>query len=247
MNLHCVTITGADDSISPKKLVELSIEFPFAEWGILLGSRGGVQRFPSGEWIAQLIEHVAIAHPHEVSLSLHVCGKLLRSILNAGDFPVSKAVEVGEFRRMQLNFHGEEAAENREIDRVIDNICAVQATTRMQEIIVQLDGRNDWILSALMHRGITASGLYDRSHGAGELPRNWPTAHPDWSQGYAGGLGPDNLAEQLPLIEEAAGDADVWIDMETRVRSDNDRQFDLAKVRRCLEIAKPFVREEFHG
>jgi len=60
--------------------------------------------------------------------------------------------------------------------------------------------------------------------------------------GYAGGLGPENLAEQLPLIGQAAGDCRIWVDMESRVRSDNDRQFDLAKVRKCLEIAKPFIR-----
>lgn len=33
----------------------------------------------------------------------------------------------------------------------------------------------------------------------------------------------------------------IWIDMETRVRSNNDATFDLTKVRRCLEIAAPFV------
>ena len=60
--------------------------------------------------------------------------------------------------------------------------------------------------------------------------------------GYAGGLGPDSLEEQLPKIAEAASEARIWIDMETRVRSDDDQQFDLKKVRRCLEITDPFVK-----
>jgi phosphoribosylanthranilate isomerase len=60
--------------------------------------------------------------------------------------------------------------------------------------------------------------------------------------GYAGGLGPDNLAHEIPRIAKAAGDARVWLDMESGVRSNNDKQFDLDKVLQCLEIAKPFVR-----
>ena len=62
--------------------------------------------------------------------------------------------------------------------------------------------------------------------------------------GYAGGLGPDNIESELQRIAAAAGDAPFWIDMETRVRSDNDEQFDLNKVRRCLEITAPLVSTE---
>ena len=36
MTLNRVTITGADDFTEPKDLVELSEEFPFVEWAILL-------------------------------------------------------------------------------------------------------------------------------------------------------------------------------------------------------------------
>jgi hypothetical protein len=100
--------------------------------------------------------------------------------------------------------------------------------------------------------------------GAGILPREWPKpiyldVHPGDDgcgvqqhryHGYAGGLGPDNLAEQIPLILAAAAgnehtaEGRIWIDMETRVRSSDDRTFDLAKVRRCLEIAAPYVKQE---
>jgi hypothetical protein len=38
------------------------------------------------------------------------------------------------------------------------------------------------------------------------------------------------------------GDTPFWIDAETHLRSDGDRQFDLAKVRRFLEAAKPYVK-----
>ena len=44
-----------------------------------------------------------------------------------------------------------------------------------------------------------------------------------------------------PLIATAAGDCQIWIDMETRVRSAGDRIFDLDKVYRCLKVANGFV------
>ena len=57
-----------------------------------------------------------------------------------------------------------------------------------------------------------------------------------------------NLEVELKRIEKVVDsiykNTRIWIDMETKVRSDDDRQFDLEKVRRCLEIAAPFVVKE---
>jgi hypothetical protein len=58
--------------------------------------------------------------------------------------------------------------------------------------------------------------------------------------GYAGGLGSDDLGEQLERIGEVAGEAEFWVDMESRVRIPGDL-LDLGKVVRCLEMARPFV------
>ncbi len=83
------------------------------------------------------------------------------------------------------------------------------------------------------------------------MPRAWPSSGLATYVGYAGGLGPENVEEQLPLIAQAAIGADgFWIDMETRVRSNLDRLFDLEKVERCLTILEPFVERntgERHG
>lgn len=59
---------------------------------------------------------------------------------------------------------------------------------------------------------------------------------------FAGGLGPENLAAQLGGLEHHVGDAAIWINLESRVRSDDSRQLDLGKVRKCLEIAEPYAK-----
>jgi hypothetical protein len=129
-----------------------------------------------------------------------------------------------------------------------------------------LDGANGnaHLDSAFEHEVRNCYGLFDVSGGAGILPDGWPQPiHIDiepgefgegieyWRySGYAGGLGPGNLAEQIPKIIEASGGTEftnegrIWLDMESRVRSDDDRQFDLQKVRRCLEIAGPYVNKK---
>ena len=81
------------------------------------------------------------------------------------------------------------------------------------------------------------------SGGAGILPNAWPQAR-DCYCGYAGGLSPDNIEEQLPEIEKVAGEGPIWLDMETHVRSEDDRQFELAKVRQVLKKTDPWVAKK---
>ena len=93
-----------------------------------------------------------------------------------------------------------------------------------------------------MARGLNAVALFDHSGGKGRVPRHWtPIPHQEVFTGYAGGLGPDNLADELKRIHDAVGEATIWIDLETKVRSDDDKVFDLDKVRRCYDIARPYV------
>ena len=71
--LQTVTLTGADDSIRPAELADLSEEFPFVEWGILCSaSKAGVPRFPSYKWMTHL-RH--LAQRGKVRLALHLCGR----------------------------------------------------------------------------------------------------------------------------------------------------------------------------
>ena len=62
--------------------------------------------------------------------------------------------------------------------------------------------------------------------------------------GYAGGLGPANITQQLPLIAKAASEAKIWIDMERNVRNEDDSVFDFLKVNLVAELVSPFVSME---
>ncbi len=237
MNLRIVTMTGADDSINPAELVALSQEFPFVEWGILLSnSQEGGSRFPSRQWIEKLAMYTQ-AHglDEKVNTSGHICGQWLRALLK-GKWMCCH-FDLGLFERVQLNLHGEqhEVIQN----GFVDLLQRFVLTGR--KIIFQWDGKNNYILNNAIANGIDGQALFDLSHGAGIAPAEWPEPLKYTLCGYAGGLGPDNLAAELKRISEKVGDKEIWIDMETKVRSENDRVFDLNKVRKCLEIAKRYM------
>lgn len=259
MILDRVTITGADDSIKPDNLIELSQQYPFVEWGLLFSSRRqGSPRYPSAEWCSKLINrlHQAETQPQ---FSMHLCGSHVRRMLNEKydgwkAFPGLYRI----FDRVQLNFHARAASFD--MKALTSNL---KAWTPRPQFIFQHDNVNDELLSDVYAseydcEGLDLVPLFDCSHGAGVVPRQWPKPvyigvtpgeHGEGVEyhtyhGYAGGLGPDTLEQELPRIAEAAGDARVWVDMETRVRSHSDWQFDLAKVRRCLEICEPLVAKQ---
>ncbi len=140
------------------------------------------------------------------------------------------------FQRVQLNFHGM-------YHKAAGGFLDLLRESR-RAYILQVDGVNDDLMLKAASQGgtVPVCPLYDVSGGAGILPSTWPEPLPETYCGYAGGLGPANLKDQIELILEITGDTRIWIDMETRVRSDDDTEFLLDKVRKCLEIAKDFVQ-----
>jgi hypothetical protein len=255
MNLDRVTITGADESVSPRSLLDLSAEFPFVEWGILVSSSHTgfgehSPRFPSQVWIDRLLDACGPSGAYPApALSLHVCGKWVRDLLMGNISVPSRLGERQAFQRVQLNFHAERVTCN---PRPFFNALLAMGP---RQYIFQIDGADGnkhleslYALNDSDH-SIDAVPLFDTSGGAGVLPRQWPrpqymsTDRDFIYHGYAGGLGPDTLPDELPKIDAASAGARIWIDMERRVRSDDDEQFDLVKVRRCLELCAPLVSQ----
>ena len=63
--------------------------------------------------------------------------------------------------------------------------------------------------------------------------------------GYAGGIGPDNVALTIAEIREAnGGQPPAWIDMESRVR-DSGNRLDLGAVQAVLETVAALNASEF--
>lgn len=234
--LRQVTVTGADDSIYPNSLLEFSAAYPFVEFGILVSKNnsGKAPRFPSQTWLDAVCK---LKTYYPMQLSMHLCGSWVRSLC-IGDGDVFKdwiSAYFTMFNRIQLNFHGMPHRANVRFVRALMSAFNVP-------IIFQMDGVNDNLYHSSKTYHVDSYPLYDLSGGAGVLPDKWVKPIANYC-GYAGGLSPDNLKDNLDKLCDLVGDTPIWIDAETHLRSDNDRVFDIDKVLRFLEIAKPYVIE----
>lgn len=235
MKLKYITFTGADDYTNAAEMLALSQIFPQVEWGILLSpgrasAKKGTSRFPSHQW---LHETGLMSHHTNANFAGHLCGQYVRDLL-AGNIK-----EIGErrddfaiFSRYQINFHGDPIGGSNNLELI------TLLLQRTFSLIFQMDGTNESVFHYLRSRGIQLFPLFDQSHGEGTLPTTWPDLV-DGLCGFAGGLGPDNLEEELKKLEDHVGDREIWCDMETRIRNDQD-QFDLDLVKRCIDIAAPY-------
>jgi len=233
MRLKYVTMTGADNSIDPNKLKDISFDFPFVEWGILFSkSKKGKSRYPSSKWIKSFLK---VAEKNEINISCHICGSWIDDILN-GDFTMLKEIPevVKKFKRIQLNFHGGSVDKNN-YQKIFDQLSKLDA-----QYIFQVDNADNELFNAAVKYGLNASCVFDLSHGTGVSPDEWPEKAKGQFCGYAGGLGPDNIREQLIEINKITDDI-VWIDMETKIRSDDDKKFDMSKVVTCLKASSQYV------
>lgn len=245
-----VTVTGADDSVNVSDLYNISQEYPFVEWGILLSrSRmtkqshtGQGTRFPSEPWLVELAETYN-NNSLNMNFSGHICGGWMREIL-VGHWPTLELARIHPvlqslFQRFQLNMHAEKLSwDFRALTTVLDKLDLED-----QSIIFPHDGINHdllYLAREAEHENIAT--LYDLSQGAGVLPSTWPLPLPNVYCGYAGGLSPNNVADQLGKLDALIeGKHNVWIDAETFLRSHNDEVFDLGKVVNFLDAAKPWV------
>ena len=234
-----ITLTGADDSTDLKFMRETSEKYPLIEWGILVSKKAlevvdfvppniGTPRFPSKAWLNRAHDEL----PQTMNLSCHLCGKWVRDLCFEGDTDFVSEIPM-MFRRIQLNFHA--------IVHMVDEkkfISALQQFAGVQ-FIFQLDDVNNHILDIAKEAGIDAAPLFDTSGGVGRLPESWPSSV--GYAGYAGGLSPENLAEQMVLINQASENKPIWIDAETHLRSNNDQLFDEKKILAFIEQAYNFI------
>lgn len=248
MPLTRVTITGADDDTDPNELIRLSLRFPFVEWGVLVGSvthNGHAPRFPSIEWMKGLVE-LRRHRMYPVDFSLHVCGAPLRG-LSAGDHRSLFWLlnrDVTAFNRVQLNWHGyrQDLETGSNLFKSFRDLVG-EFQLWEPEIIFQWDGINECLYSEVLG-SFSVSGLFDRSGGAGIKPEEWPDGkNCPVPCGWAGGLSPDNIREELPQIAACAKpDQSYWIDFETHVRTGD--HLDIGKVTNVLLLCEEFMQNE---
>ena len=79
------TFTGVDEFSSLEHIEEISLKFPFVEWGVLLSTSENRQlngfRYPSLDWLHTNLPKLSkISQKSGCSIALHVCGKETKNL-----------------------------------------------------------------------------------------------------------------------------------------------------------------------
>lgn len=232
MIINKVTISGADDRVNIENMISIQKQYPFVEWGILISyQRSGSNRYPSASWIDKL--------PYELDISLHLCGAVCRSFLANPNMESIEAINGDHWSRVQLNLSLKDKDYFQELELVVRF-----AEKTSKGIILPYNKGNQPNIDKILSRGELPENihfLYDSSGGRGTEIKSFNKPLPTYT-GYAGGLSPDNVFDTCDLLTNMyEWEDNIWIDMETGVRTDD--KFDLDKVRSVLSKSQNFINQ----
>ena len=231
MNINRVTITGPDDKTDLLELMEMSVEYPFVEWGILFSvAKAGTNRYPSLERINELTQI------HGLKLSAHLCGWFSRSVVEKKQFSIIDNLDPA-FKRVQINYNFKYKAAD------LGAFIQYARETPNRAIIFQYNQSNKSTIDAMPKVALPSNihFLYDSSGGYGKEISNIGNIIGENYTGYAGGINPDNIAKICANITKLGNTADVWIDMETGARNTMD-ELDIDAVEELLYQSNNFVK-----
>lgn len=232
-NIFPLTITGIDDRTDLDRFVKLLEKYNatnFVEWGVLFSqAKQGTGRYPNFDFLKDLKN---LADQWNLKISAHLCGKWVRDLVG-GEFTFIKENPIDFLdvaQRIQLNMVD---AMFMSLDpKVLMKTINQHSSSLTPSCSVILQTKRPFERSKEMS---SFDMLFDVSGGHGVSPSSWPEPADKIYCGYAGGFGPENLAERLQLLSKLVNNRMIWVDMETKVRDENDN-FDLDKVEECISI-----------
>lgn len=219
-----VTFSGADCETEIGTLVELQGRFPYMEIGVLWSlSKPGTPRYPDRKWVEKASEL-------GLRFSLHLCGKVARTMVEGTETPEIP----GSPQRIQVNCNGMRGLSG--WFRAFHSIN--QNANRNFEYIIQAgEAVGAYWVGRAESEGHNVSPLFDKSGGRGVETDEWPAPLACQWNGYAGGIGPDNV--QAVVKKLGTFKTDFWIDMESRIRTGD--KFDLDKVIHVLNLVDTMI------
>lgn len=231
MKINKLAIAGADNKVNQLDLVNLSNQFPFIEWSILLSkNKEGQQRYPTEEYVKELSER-------NIPLSAHFCGWWAKQVLEESDFELIWKLP-DSFKRIQLNYNFKNSSGYR-----LPALLRFAIRCPSKSIILQFNKSNADVLRTFAEEPLLPTNihfLYDSSGGYGkEIERIAPTIGEQYT-GYAGGMNPENIEKICQMISDDPETVDTWVDLESGARTNNE--FDLSKVLDIANKVNKFIR-----
>lgn len=240
MRLRYITCSDPRENLNPKDVIDLLKISPLAELGVQAHPSAMSFGCPRFDWLKKLLD-MAKDLQTPINLALHVnykwCDKIcMGKIPGEIKFFLNKRHSITHkplIARIQLNIgDGTYEFYPQNLSNVI---CGMQQD---YEFIFPFNNRVKKRIE-LLPRKSKFNLLFDGSYGAGIPPEKWEKPAYDNRQfGYAGGLSPDNVYENLNKISNILPkDYETWIDAEGQLRDIYTGSFNLDLARNYLTNA----------
>ena len=249
MKLKCVTCSGANEHTNIEKLVNLFYNYnDKASIGIQVSGKKSSYGMARYWWIKSLCYYLR-EQEINLNIALHLNQDWVERFCS-GDVPdeltefLSLTFSDGEpfIRAIQLNFKI-----GREKEPKVATLVRMMKLYSDQIFIISYNDSNAKFVQQLYETGAKFELLFDASFGEGIAPEErLPPVFDNIPQGYAGGLSPENVADEIDKISKViAGDGYFSIDAEGKLKGD-DGHFSLERCRAFLENAstKALLHEE---
>lgn len=215
-----LTLTGIDKSVPVSWIDEMQQKFVTPggvcglEFAFLQSPKAGQSpRYILPEDIAKFTHFIA-----PTNLAFHLCGEYARMVHERRWDELCSIIDFRTVNRVQVNSIQDD-------EKAI--LTLMQFSAHIERSVVMQWRRPEFPFVGGLHL------LQDRSGGTGQLPEEWASPDPLCAKpynyhrkgntkiGYAGGLNPDNIVEQLAKIDRASKNKNFWVDCESGIRTDD--------------------------
>ena len=225
MNIEYITCSDMREHNDIDEIISLGKKYPMAEFAIQAHPSKFSQHMSRYVWFDTLVH---AARVNKMNLAMHVNAEY-RTELCFGNIPYSLR-RLWEIRRddntpvisrVQVNINGG----NDKFDFYPDKVANIIRAYPGIKFIFQYAPAQYERIRQLAKQNVPFALLYDVSGGEGKLSRDsWGgIILPAHQTGYAGGLSPDNVVENLNYINTLLpANYDTWIDAEGKLKSPDD-------------------------
>lgn len=236
MFLKTIVCSGINEKNDINDAIEFLKCYKNAEFGVQCSPKKAGYQTPRFEWLKELLGRLN-EQKIENRIALHLNEGFVVSFCD-GKLPDEAAdlLSIGNaVGRLQLNFKiGRETFASGSIPN-IKTLQKTMETVTPHPIILSASQPNLSFIHKAHHQGIKFDVLFDDSFGEGVAPNmRKPPLFNDVFQGYAGGLSPENIAEELKKIGKVAN-GDIFVDAEGKLKQDGS--FSFIKAERFVQNA----------
>ena len=232
-------------------LVMIAHSYPLVEFGVLFRpDKEGTPRYASSQWV----ERLAASKSDSMKLAAHLCGSRVNDVLS-GRSEFLKQLQTWGFQRVQINATAVNGVDTSKLAESVPTfLSAVKAHPEL-EFILQKNAETRPLWEGVLTSDSEEAGkagclpknvymLVDESKGTGVLASSWPTPPAEYEIGYAGGIGPNNIEKVLNDVMLAGNGRDVWIDMESSLRSEKNGK-DIFDLDKCFAVMQTVAEMGF--